>query len=128
MLYTKRSRAGGLCGFNPCDSTIQATVKQWRDWALDPNIIAPPEANTSYHKFDQTLLVLLLYELESCNGYQLTEDELDISSVRFPTYFRTRNKIAPYIPYAVDPLVRLYYRTYLFFDVYINTIKQRHTV
>jgi hypothetical protein len=88
---------------------VRALVDEWRDLALDPDLIAPPGLDRRTHRFDQALITALLYRAEREQGLAVGDEEIDISSWRPVRWISTRNKVAAWIPLGLDPLVRLYY-------------------
>jgi Protein of unknown function (DUF1647) len=105
----KPYRAGGALGFDGDRSDVRALVDEWRDLALDPDLIAPPGLDRRTHRFDQALITALLYRAEREQGLAVGDEEIDISSWRPVRWISTRNKVAAWIPLGLDPLVRLYY-------------------
>jgi len=102
----KRCRAGGVLGFDAARPEVRALVAQWRTCALVEACIAPPGASRANHRYDQAILSNLLYASERDDGIVLSNDEIDISSVAPVPWVSTRNRVAPWVPLALDPLVR----------------------
>jgi hypothetical protein len=101
-------RAGGVLGFDPARPLVREIVRHWRDFAADPDCIAPSGADR-HHKFDQALLTAVLCRARREHGLRLGTDEIDISSRSPVRWVSTRNKVAPWVPPACDALVRAYY-------------------
>ena len=105
----ERYRAGGVLGFDPSRAEVRELLRRWRDCAADRSLIAPPGADPRRHKFDQAILTALLCRARREQGWRLGSDEIDISSRSPVRWVSTRNKVAPWVPVACDPLVRGYY-------------------
>lgn len=111
----ERFRAGGVCAFDPSQPEALQLVRHWRELAWDPELLAPTGSSRENHRYDQALLTILLGRSE----LDPSQDEIDISSSRPVSYLRTRNKVANWMPLAVDGLVRLYFSLRRHFDVLI---------
>lgn len=101
-IQNARFRAGGVAAFAP---EMLPLVGQWRELAYRPDILAPPGSHRGNHRFDQTLLTVLIARA----GLAASEDEIDISSAGPVPFLRTRNKVSNRLPLALDPLVRGYF-------------------
>jgi len=110
--FDKLCRFGGAIGFDASNALVRELVAQWRDAALRAECIDPPGADRSNHRYDQSLLTNLLYAFERERGLVLTHDEVDISSGNPVRWITTRNKVAPWVPTAADPLARAWFATY----------------
>jgi hypothetical protein len=108
----RRCRAGGVLGFDGTRPPVRALVARWRACALVESCIDPPGANRANHRYDQALLSNLLYPFEREHGFGLAGDEIDIGSIAPARWVSTRNTVAPWIPLALDPIVRLLYAVY----------------
>lgn len=108
----RRCRAGGVLGFDGTRSSVRALVALWRARALIEACIDPPGANRANHRYDQAILSNLLYAFEREHGFGLAGDEIDIGSIAPARWVSTRNRVAPWMPLALDPVVRLYYSAY----------------
>nr|VFJ59784.1 MAG: Protein of unknown function (DUF1647) [Candidatus Kentron sp. FW]VFJ64882.1 MAG: Protein of unknown function (DUF1647) [Candidatus Kentron sp. FW] len=118
-LYSRRRRAGGCCGFSYHHPLAMRCLEKWRALSLQEEIIAPVGANRGNHRYDQMLLGLILYDAEKRSGLVLTEDEVDISSMKRPIYMRTRNKVPNSVPLFLDGLCRMYFWTYNVADRFV---------
>ena len=108
----KRCRTAGVLGFDAGRSAIRALVAGWRACALVEACIDPPGASRANHRYDQAILSNLLYAFERDGGIVLSNDEIDISSLAPVPWVSTRNTVAPWVPLALDPIVRAYYTAY----------------
>ncbi|OFV92550.1 MAG: hypothetical protein A3G76_00465 [Acidobacteria bacterium RIFCSPLOWO2_12_FULL_65_11] len=113
---SKRCRAAGVVGLDPAKPDVRDLVACWRDAALNPELIAPSGANRAGHRYDQALLTILLYKFARERGLVLTDDEVDVSSLRPARWISTRNFVAPYVPTVLDPLVRAWFAVYKTLD------------
>jgi len=95
-------RAAGACGFDPAQPAVRRLVQQWREWCLDPACIAPAGATRANHRFDQSVLSILLGCAMHDGTLVLHGDELDISSTRPTPYLSARNKVPAWVPRAAD--------------------------
>jgi hypothetical protein len=112
----KPYRCGGALGFDASRRDVLDLVERWRDLALLPDCFDPPGADPRTHKFDQAVFTALLYPFARERGLMLRDEEVDISSSHPVPWFSTRNKVAPWMPVALDPLVRAYYAMYKAID------------
>jgi len=103
-----RCRSAGILGIDGSRADVRELVAEWRRLALIPECIDPPGATRANHRYDQAILGLLLAR----GPFDSVEQEVDISSVRPIAWASTRNKVAPWVPLALDPMVRAYYATY----------------
>lgn len=117
-----RMRAAGVLGFDATRPDIRELVDRWADLSLDARIIAPPGATHANHRFDMSILNILL---AGRPDLLMTGDELDISSDRPSAIFRARNKVHPLVPLWLDPLARAWFRSYRAIDVAIWRLKRR---
>src|SRR5262245_9576570 len=101
-------RAGGVLGFDPRRPAVREVVRCWRDCALDPACIAPPDVDRR-HRFDQAILTALLCRAQREGDLHVGRDEIDISSTDPVDWVSTRNKVAAWLPMAADLPVRAYY-------------------
>jgi hypothetical protein len=108
----KRCRSAGVLGFDASRPAIRALVAGWRACALVKACIDPPGASRANHRYDQAILSNLLYASERDAGIVLSNEEIDIGSITPVTWASTRNKVAPWVPLALDPIVRAYYAAY----------------
>ncbi len=120
-----RQRASGVLGLDPARAWVRRLVDDWARACLEERIVVPRGADRGNHRFDQSVLNLLLYPMAAREGIALTNDEIDVSSARPTPLYRTRNKVARWLPLATDPLVRAWYASYRFVDVILHRHKQR---
>ena len=103
-----RCRSAGILGFDAFRADVREFVAEWRGFASIEACIDPPGATRANHRYDQAILSLLLVQ----KGFDDIAGEVDISSARPVRWASTRNKVAPSVPLAIDPIVRAYYATY----------------
>lgn len=114
-----RFRSACTCAFDPAHPGAAELVQQWRQLAWDQQALLPAGCCNSNHRYDQSLLTLLL----SRSGLDPSSEELDVSGL-FPTpYLRTRNKVSNHVPLWLDPICRLWFWTYRELDVRFLRIK-----
>lgn len=109
-IQAARFRAGGVAAFAP---RMLPLVEEWLALAHRPEILAPPGSHRGNHRFDQTLLTVLIARA----ALNASEDEIDISSPHPVPFLRTRNKVSNRVPLALDPVVRAYFWLRLALDV-----------
>lgn len=114
-IRTERFRAGGVCAFDPLQPGALAMVRRWRELAWDQSLLAPAGSTRENHRYDQTLLTVLLSRSE----FDPSRDEIDISSSHPVPFLRTRNKVPNWIPLALDGVVRLFFSLRRHLDVLI---------
>ncbi len=108
-----RFRSACTCAFDPSNPVTLQTVRSWRELAWDPQVLLPDGCRNANHRYDQSLLTILLNR----SGLDPSSEELDVSGL-FPTpYLRTRNKVSNLVPLWLDPLCRLWFWTYRELDV-----------
>jgi hypothetical protein len=105
----KRCRSGGVLGFDGGNRVVCDLVEQWRHFSLMPECIDPPGASRANHRYDQAILSNLLYAFARRHALELSDDEIDISSVAPARWLSTRNTVATWVPLALDPVVRAVY-------------------
>jgi hypothetical protein len=104
----KRGRSAGILGFDGSRADVRELAAEWRRLASIEACIDPPGATRANHRYDQAILGLLLAR----SAFDDAGDEIDISSAHPIRWASTRNRVAPRVPLALDPLVRAYYATY----------------
>lgn len=114
-IRNQRFRAGGVCAFDPGQPGTRELVRHWRELAWDARVLAPPGSNRHNHRYDQAILTILLRR----SAMDPSQDEIDISSSRPISFLRTRNKVANWMPLALDGAVRLYFALRRHLDVLI---------
>ncbi len=108
----------GAIGFDARNSAARLIAKDWRDYALHEEIIAPPGAGLATHKFDQALLSAVVFKAVRDGTLWLSREEIDISSRRPIRWISSRNKVANEIPRSAEIVVRAYYAVYKWLDVW----------
>ena len=120
-LQAGRFRAGGVCAFDPAHGVVRELVQEWRRLAWCPEILAPCGSHRSNHRYDQTLLSVLIAR----SGLDASGHEIDISSSRPIPFLRTRNKVSVHTPLWLDPCVRAYFWLRRVLDVAVWKWKDR---
>ncbi len=115
----KPCRTAGVLGLDAGRPAIRALVAGWRASALVEACIEPPGASRSNHRYDQAILSNLLYAFERDAGMVLSNEEIDISSLAPVPWVSTRNNVAPWVPLALDPIVRAYHTAYKRVDRFV---------
>jgi hypothetical protein len=121
----KPCRFGGALGFDARRRVVRDLIARWCECALQRECIDPPGASRANHRYDQSILTNLLYAFERTRGLTLTAEEVDVSSCAPVPWISTRNKVAPWLPPAADPLARLYYAAYKRLDRLILRTRRR---
>jgi hypothetical protein len=109
---SKPCRTAGVLGLDAGRPATRALVAGWRACALVEACLDPPGASRRNHRYDQAILSNLLYASEREGGIVLSNEEIDISSLAPVPWVSTRNKVAPWVPLALDPIVRAYHSAY----------------
>lgn len=108
-----RFRSACSCAFDPAQPAALEVARRWRELAWDPQALIPAGCCNANHRYDQSLLTVLLTR----SGLDPSSEELDVSGL-FPTpYLRTRNKVSNRVPLWLDPLCRLFFWAYRELDV-----------
>ena len=108
-----RFRSACTCAFDPAHPIALEVVRLWRELAWDPQALLPDGCCNANHRYDQSLLTVLLTR----SGLDPSCEELDVSGL-FPTpYLRTRNKVSNRVPLWLDPICRLWFWMYRELDV-----------
>lgn len=108
-LWGTRERIGGFLCLDAGNPGARALAKQWRDLALDEELVLPRVRTIARHMNDQAVLSCLLLTASEAGAIRLTRDEVDISSARPVTFISTRNKVSERVPPWADPFVRAWY-------------------
>ena len=111
-----REIVSGLLCFDPRQPAVRAILRRWRDLAFDEDAIRPAKLEAPRHKNDQALLSCLLFAAEERREIALDPRNVDISAPHPISFVSTRNKLPPWVPAAVDPLVRARYAVEKFLD------------
>jgi hypothetical protein len=121
----QRQRASGVFGADLRVPTVRELIAAWSAHAQLADCIVPSGATLENHRFDQSLLNVLLYEALARGSFELTHDEIDVGSARPCPLYRTRNKLDPALPLAFDPLARAFFAVRRAADVAIIRAQQR---
>ncbi|MFO0679770.1 MAG: hypothetical protein U0169_24810 [Polyangiaceae bacterium] len=108
----RRMRASGVMAFDTHSDVARWVCDTWTAGCADPTLLCPPGATLDDHRFDQSVLNLVL-ECEGPFGRvadRIGTDALDISSAHPVPWLRSRNKVHRSVPDAADPLVRAWFR------------------
>jgi hypothetical protein len=120
-----RVRSAGVLGFDASRPAVRDLVREWRRLALIPECIAPEGATRENHRYDQAILSNLLAASGRDRDIVLEEDEIDISSIRPVGWVATRERVSPWVPLALDPLVRAGYALYKAADRAVLRVRER---
>lgn len=120
FLY-RRTRPAGFVGLDGSQERARRLAARWKQHALIEAHIAPGEPpyrwhRHRWHRYDQSLLTLLLHEMADAGEIELSEDEIDIASRRPAAWISTRNKLPPWLPRWADPLARARWASYKALD------------
>jgi len=121
--HTYRNRAGNLCGFGHGNETMKRLVEDWARLCLEYECIQPEGANRANHRWDQSILSILLYKAQQNDGLHLTCDEVNISSARPISEISVRNILAPNTPLFYGKATIGYFRVLRLADILINRLK-----
>ena len=102
---TRRSRAAGVCAFDPRVPAVLALLRRWRELAMVEECIAPPGIGPKQHDFDQTIFNALLYDGRARGEWELGTDELAISAHRAVDFLMARVRTPTWVPLWLDRLV-----------------------
>ena len=119
-----RTRAAGVAGFDASRPAVRDLAAEWRRLAMLPDCIAPPGASRANHRYDQSLLGILLARAARRGAIRLTDDEIDVSSPAPVRWIATRQRVAPWVPLAFDPAVRAWYGTVKAIDRAVIRLKR----
>jgi hypothetical protein len=106
----RRTRPAGYVGLDTSQNNARKLVRLWREHALIESHIAPtgpvePWPRNRWHRYDQSLLTILLNRMADAGEVDLTDDEMDMSSPHPVKWMTTRNKVWPFMPRWTDPLL-----------------------
>lgn len=118
----QRNRAGNTCGFSYDHSAVRDLVKRWKDLAAVEECIFPKGATRHNHKSDQSILTILLLQLEEKKEIQLTKEEVDISSSHPTKYISVRKKVGDKMILPIGPLTYTYFNIQRQIDIIANKI------
>lgn len=124
-LLERRNRHGGLIAFDSRVPMVARLIQDWKRWALEEDCIAPAGSDVSNHRYDQSLLTILLNRAQDREGLVLTRDENNISSTNPVMFLSVGNKVHEKIPLVFDPVVRAYFCMYRFVDRIWHLLRRR---
>lgn len=105
-----RSRATGVCAFDPRRPVVARLLERWKRLALVKDCIAPAGATLQNHKYETAILAMLLYQGQADGDFELTRDEIDISASHPIQFVLTRAWVADWLPLALHPILVEYFR------------------
>jgi hypothetical protein len=120
-----REYCSGLCGFDLRQAAARVLLTKWHEVGRDPRNLEAVFFGTGTHMRDQAVLGLLLHAAARSGTVVLGTDDIDLSCGRPVMWVSTRNKVGPGVPLWLDPLVRLWHRTYKVVDQFLWRIKGR---
>ena len=120
-----REYSSALCGFDLRQPAAHALLVAWHRAGADPRNLERIFFGTGTHMVDQAVFGLLLHAAARSGAVVLGTDDTDLSCGRPVTWVSTRNKVAAGVPVWLDPLVRLWHRTYKIGDQFLWRIKER---
>lgn len=120
-----REYSSALCGFDLRQPAARALLVGWHRAGTDPRNLEAVFFGTGTHMRDQAVLGLLLHATARSGAVVLGTDDTDLSCGHPVAWVSTRNKAAPDFPLWLDPLVRLWHRTYKMADQFLWRIKER---
>jgi hypothetical protein len=126
-IAARRQRASGVFGADPLAAPVRELVARWAQLSRVAECIIPAGATHATHRFDQSVLNVLLYACERSHALTLTDDEIDVSSSRPCPLYRTRNKLHRDVPLALDPLLRAWFACWRAADVAVIRARRRAT-
>lgn len=122
-LLNKRQRAGSVCGFNYQYPVARDLIQAWRQCALQPACLAPVGATlANHHRFDESVLTILLYQFEERYGLTLTADELNLNSPHPVPFLSARQKVWNNVPGELDFAVWRYFWLRRLADIFWNRL------
>jgi len=76
----RRNRNGAVVGLAGHTDPARELVRRWRACALIRECIAPPNASSRNHRYDQALLSILFYNFMPKGLSSMANEPLDIST------------------------------------------------
>ncbi len=104
--------AAGFVGLARHSPVARRILDAWGRAALDPAALAPAEPRLARHRFDQSLLSLLVQDAAWRGEWQPFDGDIDVSSPAPVPWISSRNKVSGRVPVWADPLLRLWSRTW----------------
>lgn len=123
--YTVNNRCGGLCAFNYESEDMHWLISEWARFASIKECIKPEGADVTNHRDDQSILTILLTDLQKNKGLFLTDDQVDISSSNPNPFLSVRNIISQDKPIGNDWLILQGFMIYRRLDILMNWVKGR---
>jgi hypothetical protein len=106
----------GVIGLDAANPAVRALAAEWAMHARIERHIQPRVPPLKTHKWEQSLLGILLYRAADAGQIRLPGGEIDISSGRPIRWMSSRNLVAPDKLLWADPWVRWRYRAYKIAD------------
>lgn len=118
-----RNRAGNTIGFSYSHESVRNLVSRWKELAAIEECIYPEGATRYNHKSDQSILTILLLQLQEQGEIQLTDQEVDISSSRPTKFISVRKKVGDKMILPIGPMTYTYFLIQRKIDILANWIK-----
>ena len=115
-----RNRAGNTIGFSYHHEAVRELVTRWKDLAAVEECIYPKGATRYNHKSDQSILTILLLQLQEKGEIELTEEEVDISSSHPTKYISVRKKVGDKMILPIGPMTYSYFLLQRQIDILVN--------
>ncbi len=119
----ERNRAGNTIGFSYSNQSVRELVAKWKDLAAVEECIYPAGATRYNHKSDQSILTILLLQLEEKGEIELTEQEVDISSSHPTKFISVRKKVSDKTLLPIGPMTYTYFLIQRKADILVNKLK-----
>ncbi|WP_436517823.1 DUF1647 domain-containing protein [Ekhidna sp. To15] len=119
----ERNRAGNTIGFSYSHESVRSLVARWKDLAAIEACIYPAGATRHNHKSDQSILTILLLQLQEKGEIELTEQEVDISSSRPTKFISVRKKVGDKMILPIGPMTYTYFLIQRQIDILANKIQ-----
>lgn len=118
-----RNRAGNTCGFSFHHVAVRELITRWKDLAAVEECIHPKGANRHNHKSDQSILTILLLQLQEKGEIELTKEEVDISSSHPTKYLSVRKKVSENMILPIGPMTYTYFLIQRQIDILVNRFR-----
>lgn len=99
-------RAAGAVGFDLTKPIARLVLDAWHESTRDLQLWSSSSAS---HRFDQSLLSILVYRAVQASELTLNPGEIDISCASPVRWLSTRNKVSTSLPRWADPFARLWF-------------------
>lgn len=109
-------RVAGVVGFDANHPVAARIARQWREHARIEAHIAPRSPRHSWHKPEQAVLSILLYQAMLTGELELNPGEIDISSTQPVRWMTSRNKLPDELPSWAVPLAHAWHGLYKYGD------------